>query len=163
MHKVHCFILLPTLFLAFTLYGEEWKERRELAVRELFCLKKVHSFRHIREEECNFLVKKLSESAADGSPVDLSKALFWLTASILFRVAFGQNFHESKFIDKEKIKELVFEAETALGSFTCSDFFPVAGLGWLVDWLSGQHKRRNDVFFKLDDLFQRVIDDHLTP
>ncbi|XP_048626930.1 cytochrome P450 71B19-like [Brassica napus] len=143
---------------------EKWKERRELAVRELFCLKKVHSFRHIREEECNFLVKKLSESAADGSPVDLSKALFWLTASILylFRVAFGQNFHESKFIDKEKIKELVFEAETALGSFTCSDFFPVAGLGWLVDWLSGQHKRRNDVFFKLDDLFQRVIDDHLT-
>ncbi|KAF2553897.1 hypothetical protein F2Q68_00036290 [Brassica cretica] len=39
----------------------------------------------------------------------------------------------------------------------------VAGLGWLVDWLSGQHKRLNDVFFKLDDLFQRVIDDHLTP
>ncbi|KAG2261472.1 hypothetical protein Bca52824_068551 [Brassica carinata] len=109
------------------------------------------------------MVKKLSESAVNQSPVDLSKALFWLTASILFRVALGQNFYESKFIDKEKIEELVFEAETALGSFTCSDFFPVAGLGWLVDRLSGQHKRLNDVFLKLDDLFQRVIDDHLRP
>uniref|UniRef100_M4E8T3 Uncharacterized protein n=1 Tax=Brassica campestris TaxID=3711 RepID=M4E8T3_BRACM len=148
--------------IAFTPYGEEWKERRKLAVRELFCLKKVQSFRYIREEECNFMVKKLSESAVCRSPVDLSKALFWLTASILFRVALGQNFNESKFIDKEKIEELVFEAETALGSFTCSDSFPVAGLGWLVDWLSGQHKRLNDVFFKLDDLFQRVIDDHLS-
>ncbi|XP_010502529.1 PREDICTED: cytochrome P450 71B19 [Camelina sativa] len=149
--------------IGFTPYGDEWKERRKFAVRELFCLKKVQSYRHIREEECNFLVKQLSESAVDRSPVDLSKSLFWLTASILFRVAFGQRFHESEFIDKDKIEELVFEAETALASFTCSDFFPVAGLGWLVDLFSGQHKRLNDVFYKLDALFQHVIDDHLKP
>uniref|UniRef100_M4F5J0 Uncharacterized protein n=1 Tax=Brassica campestris TaxID=3711 RepID=M4F5J0_BRACM len=73
------------------------------------------------------------------------------------------DFHESKFIDKEEIEELVFEAETALASFTCSDFFPVAGLGWLVDWFSGQHKRLNDVYLKLDTLFQLVIDDHMNP
>nr|QWK52236.1 cytochrome P450 71B19-2 [Isatis tinctoria] len=149
--------------IAFTPYGEEWKERRKLAVRELFSLKKVQSFRHIREDECNFLVKKLSESAVDQSPVDLSKSLFWLTASIMFRVVLGQNFHDSKFIDKDKIEELVFEAETALAGFSCSDFFPVAGVGWLVDWLSGQRKRLNDVFLKLDDVLQRVIDDHLSP
>ncbi|KAL1199945.1 Cytochrome P450 71B19 [Cardamine amara subsp. amara] len=149
--------------IGFTPYGEEWKERRKFAVRELFCLKKVQSFRHIREEECNILVKKLTESAVDRSPVDLSKSLFWLTASILFRVVCGQSLDESKFIDKDKVDELVFEAETALGSFTCSDLFPIAGLGWLVDWLSGQHKRLNDVFFKLDALFQHVIDDHSNP
>lgn len=57
----------------------------------------------------------------------------------------------------------MFEAETALASFTCSDFFPVAGLGWLVDWFSGQHKRLNDVYLKLDTLFQLVIDDHMNP
>ncbi|KAL1199946.1 Cytochrome P450 71B19 [Cardamine amara subsp. amara] len=149
--------------IGFSPYGEEWKERRKFMVREFFCLKKVQSFRYIREEECNFLVKKLSESAVDRSPVDLSKTLFWLTASIVFRVAFGQSFYESKFIDKEKVDELLFEAETAQASFTCSDFFPIAGLGWLVDWLSGQHKRLNDVFFKLDALFQHLIDDHLNP
>ncbi|VYS58648.1 unnamed protein product [Arabidopsis thaliana] len=149
--------------LNFTPYGEEWKERRRFLVGELFCSKKVQSFIYIKEEECNFLVKKLSESAVDQSPVDLSKTLFWLAASILFRVAFGQSFHESEFIDTDKIDELVFETETAQASFTCSDFFPIAGLGWLVDWISGQHKRLNDVFLKLDALLQHVIDDHSNP
>ncbi|KAG7626629.1 putative cytochrome P450 [Arabidopsis thaliana] len=147
--------------VGFTPYGEEWKERRKFLVREFFSLKKVQSFGYIREEECNFLVKKLLESAVDQSPVDVSKTLFWLTASVMFRVAFGQSFHESEFIDKDKVDELVFEAETAQASFTCSDFFPIAGLGWLVDCISGQHKRLKDVFFKLDALFQHVIDDHL--
>ncbi|KAG2277175.1 hypothetical protein Bca52824_059730 [Brassica carinata] len=59
----------------------------------------------------------------------------------LKRLAFGESFHESKFVDQENIDELVFEAETALASFTFSDFFPIAGVGWLVDLLSGQHKR----------------------
>ncbi|KAL0657996.1 hypothetical protein Bca4012_078581 [Brassica carinata] len=149
--------------IGFTPYSEEWKERRKFLVREFLCFKKVQSFGYIREEECNLLVKKLSESALDQSPVDLSKTLFWLTASIVFRVSFGQRFHESQLIDKEKVDELIFEAETAQASFTCSDFFPIAGLGWLVDWLSGQHKRLHDVFFKLDALFQRVIDDHMHP
>ncbi|CAN8272627.1 unnamed protein product [Cochlearia groenlandica] len=147
--------------IGFTPYDQEWKERRKFAVRELFCLKKVQFFSPIREQECNLLVKKLSES--NRSSVNLSKILFWLTGSILFRVALGQNFHESKIIDKEKIEDLVFEAENALASFTCSDFFPVVGLGWLVDLLSGQQKRLNDVFVKLDVLFQHVIDDHLSP
>ncbi|CAL9248612.1 unnamed protein product [Arabidopsis halleri] len=147
----------------FTPYGKEWKERRKFLVRELFCSKKVQSFGYIKEEECNFLVKKLSESAVDRSPVDLSKTLFGLAAGILFRVAFGQSFNEIEFINKDKIDELVFEIETAQASFTYSDFFPIAGLGWLVDWISGQHKRLHDAFLKLDALLQHVIDDHSNP
>ncbi|XP_009113241.1 cytochrome P450 71B19-like [Brassica rapa] len=111
--------------IGFSQYSEEWKERRKFLVRELFSLKKVQSSRYIREEECNFMAKKLSESTVDRSTVDLSKTLYWLTASIFFKLAFGHSFHESKFVDQEKIDELVFEAETALASFTCSDFFPV--------------------------------------
>nr|VDD29733.1 unnamed protein product [Brassica oleracea] len=112
---------------------------------------------------CNLLAKKLPESSVEQSPVDLSKTLFCLTASILFRVAFGESFHESKIIDQEKIDELVFEGETALASFAFSDFFPIAGVGWLFDLLSGQRKRLNDVYLKLDVLFQHMIDDHLSP
>ncbi|CAF2040437.1 hypothetical protein HID58_033068 [Brassica napus] len=149
--------------IGFSQYSEEWKERRKFLVRELFSLKKVQSSRYIREEECNFMAKKLSESTVDRSTVDLSKTLYWLTASIFFKLAFGHSFHESKFVDQEKIDELVFEAETALASFTCSDFFPYAGVGWLVDLLSGQHKRLKNVFFKLDAMFQHMIDDHLSP
>ncbi|KAG2249774.1 hypothetical protein Bca52824_089402 [Brassica carinata] len=134
-----------------------------LAVVELFSLKKVHSFKNIREEEVGFMVKKVSESSLKQSPVDLNKTFFSLTASIICRVALGQNFNESGFvIEQDRIEELVRDALVALGSFTCSDVFP-GGLGRLLDWLFGEHKRINKVFEELDAFYQHVIDDHLKP
>ncbi|XP_010556345.1 PREDICTED: cytochrome P450 71B19-like [Tarenaya hassleriana] len=148
--------------IAFTEYGPEWKERRKLAVREVFSMKKVQSFRHVREEECNVLVKKLSESAEKQSPVDLSKALFSVTASIILKIAFGVNFEESKFIHKDRIEQLVLEVETVAADLTCSDLFP-SNVGWFIDWLSGQHKRLGKVCLELDTFLEKVIDDHLKP
>ncbi|XP_018472038.1 cytochrome P450 71B2-like isoform X2 [Raphanus sativus] len=117
---------------------------------------------NIREEEVRFMVKKVSESALEQhTPVDLSKTLFSLTASIICRVALGQNFNESGFvIEQDRIEELVSEALLALGTFTCSDVFP-GGLGRFFDWLFGVHKRINKVFEDLDAFYQHVIDDHL--
>ncbi|KAF8087382.1 hypothetical protein N665_0588s0049 [Sinapis alba] len=149
--------------ITFSQYGAYWREMRKLAVIELFSLKKVQSFRYIREDEVGFVVKKLSESALTQSPVDLSKTFFSLTASIICRVALGQNFHESDFfIDQEKIEELVTEAVDALGAFTFSDFFPGV-LGRFLDLLFQRHKRINKVFDELDAFYQHVIDDHLKP
>ncbi|XP_010458751.1 PREDICTED: cytochrome P450 71B2 isoform X2 [Camelina sativa] len=121
------------------------------------------TIRYIREEEVDLVVKKVSESALNHSPVDLSKTFFSLTASIICRVALGQNFHESGFvIDQDRIEELVNESTEALGTFTFSDFFP-GGVGRFVDWLFQRHKRINKVFKELDAFYQHVIDDHLKP
>ncbi|ESQ35511.1 hypothetical protein EUTSA_v10009445mg, partial [Eutrema salsugineum] len=135
-----------------------WREMRKVAVIELFSLKKVQSFRYIREEEIQLMVKKMSESSQ--SPVDLSKTFFSLTASIVCRVALGQNFHDCEFIDQEKIEELVNEAADALGDFTFTDLFP-GGFGRSIDWLFGKHKKLNKVFKELDAFYQHVIDGHL--
>ncbi|KAJ4913643.1 Cytochrome P450 71B2 [Raphanus sativus] len=147
--------------ISFSQYGEYWREMRKLAVIELFSLKKVQSFKNIREEEVGFMVKKVSESALEHTPVDLNKAFFSLTASIICRVALGQNFNESGFvIEQDRIEELVRDALVALGTITCSDVFP-GGLGRFLDWLSGGHKSINKVFEELDAFYQHVIDDHL--
>ncbi|KAG7654111.1 Cytochrome P450 superfamily [Arabidopsis suecica] len=149
--------------ISFAPYGEYWREVRKLAVIELFSSKKVQSFRYIREEEVDFMVKKVSESALKQAPVDLSKTFFSLPASIICRVALGQNFHESGFvIDQDRIEELVTESAEALGTFTFSDFFP-GGLGRFLDWLFQRHKSINKVFKELDAFYQHVIDDHLKP
>ena len=71
--------------IGFAQYGEYWREMRKLVVIELFSLKKVQSFRKIREEEVGLMVKKVSESALQQSPVDLNKTFFSLTASIICR------------------------------------------------------------------------------
>nr|VDC83900.1 unnamed protein product [Brassica rapa] len=117
-------------------YGEYWREMRKLVVIELFSLKKVRSFRKIREEEVGLMVKKV--------------------------VALGQNFNESGFfIGKGRLEELLNELVLVLGGFTCSDLFPCGGLGRFLDWLFGGHNRINKVFEELDAFYQHVIDDHL--
>lgn len=124
-------------------------------------LRKVQSFRNIQEEEVEVMIKKVSESALEQSPLDLSKTFFSLSASIICRLALGQNFNESDFvIGNERIEELVNEALLALGSLTCSDLFP-GGLGRFLDWLFGGQKRIDKVFEELDAFYQHVIDDHL--
>lgn len=145
--------------IGFGLYNDEWRELRKLAVREFFSVKKVRSFRYAREEEDDFMVKKLRESALKQSPVDLSKTLFFLAASIIFRTAFGQSFSENKHIDKEKIKDLMFEAHRNM-SLKLSDLFPITGLGWLIELVSGQHKMLYDVFTEVDSFLNHIIDDH---
>ncbi|CAH8382370.1 unnamed protein product [Eruca vesicaria subsp. sativa] len=149
--------------ISFSPYGAYWREMRKIAVIELLSLKKVQSFRYIRDEEVGYVVKKLSESALIQSPVDLSKTFFSLTASIICRVALGQNFHVDGFvIDQERIEELVTDATVALGTFTFSDFFPGVA-GRFLDLLFQRDKKINKVFKELDTFYQHVIDDHLKP
>ncbi|KAL1221770.1 Cytochrome P450 71B8 [Cardamine amara subsp. amara] len=77
---------------------------KKLVGLELFSPKKHKSFRYIREEEGDVMVKKIFESAQTQSLVDLRKALFSFTAGIIFRIAFGQNFHECDFIDMDRLE-----------------------------------------------------------
>lgn len=146
--------------IGFAPYGEEWRALRKLAVIELFSLKKFNSFRYIREEENDLLVKKLSEASEKQSPVNLKKALFTLSASIVCRLAFGQNLHESEFIDEDSMEDLASRSEKIQAKFAFSNFFPG---GWILDKITGQSKSLNEIFADLDGFFNQVLDDHLKP
>ncbi|CAA7039245.1 unnamed protein product [Microthlaspi erraticum] len=147
--------------VGFAPYGEEWKALRKLVVVELLNIKKFQSFRYIREEENNLLVKKLTESALTQSPVNLKKTLFTLVASIVCRLAFGINIHNCEFVDEHNVADLVHKFELLVDSIAFSDFFPK--VGWLIDRISGQNKTLNNVFSELDTFFQNILDDHLKP
>ncbi|KAJ8441000.1 hypothetical protein Cgig2_021364 [Carnegiea gigantea] len=62
--------------IAFAPYGEYWRQVRKIATLELFTVKRVQSFRPIREEEVANLVKPLAME--EGSVVNLSEKLFGL-------------------------------------------------------------------------------------
>ncbi|CAA7046291.1 unnamed protein product [Microthlaspi erraticum] len=146
--------------IGFATYGDDWREMRKIAVHELFSQKKLKSFRYIREGESELLVKKLSNSANETptSSVDLRKVIFTFAASIICRLAFGQNFHECDFVDMDKVEELVLESETSIGTLAFADFFPA---GWVIDRISGQYSKVKKAFAKLDKFFNHVIADHL--
>ena len=48
--------------LAFSPYGEYWREIRKLCVLELFSVKRVKSFRFVREDEVDSLMDSISQS-----------------------------------------------------------------------------------------------------
>ncbi|XP_059445103.1 cytochrome P450 71B37-like [Corylus avellana] len=146
--------------MAFGPYSEYWREIRKICVLEVFSVKRVQSYRSIREEEVSLLINSISQSSSSATLVDLSEKLYSLTASITFRVAYGQSFRGSD-LDNEKFQDLVHGAEALMGSFDASEYFPY--VGWIMDKLSSRRRRLERLSHKLDNFFQQVIDLHLSP
>ncbi|TYI51331.1 hypothetical protein E1A91_D12G168600v1 [Gossypium mustelinum] len=146
------------LDVAFAPYSEYWRELRKICVLELFSVKRVKSFRFIREAEVGSIMESISSSSTH--PVNVTEKVFALTGSIIFRIAFGKSFQGSEY-DRAKFYELVHDAETVAGAFSSDECFP--RFGWIIDRLNGHNGRVEKVFGQLDALFQQVIDEHLKP
>ncbi|KDP34532.1 hypothetical protein JCGZ_11082 [Jatropha curcas] len=146
------------LDIAFTPYGDYWREMRKFCFLELFSAKRVQSFQSIREEEVGLLIDSILKSSSSSTPVDLSEKTMSLTANVICRVAFGKSFQERGF-KHERFQEVVREGFAMLGSFTAADFFP--HVGWVVDRLTGLHARSDRVFKEFDEFYQKIIDDHI--
>ncbi|KAF3431170.1 hypothetical protein FNV43_RR25900 [Rhamnella rubrinervis] len=145
--------------VAFTPYGEYWREMRKMCVLELFSMKRVQSYRSIREEEVDSLMNSISESASSSTPVNLTEKLFALTAGMIFKIAFGKSFQESEF-DKHGFVKVVHDTEAMMGGYLAAECIPY--VGWIIDRLTGRHQRLEKLFHELDHFFQQVIDDHLS-
>ncbi|KAK3223487.1 hypothetical protein Dsin_010512 [Dipteronia sinensis] len=149
------------LDIAFAPYGEYWRQIRKISVLELFSLKRVQSFRFIREGEVASLMNTISQSASSAStPVDLSEKIFAFTGSIVFRMSFGQNFRGSN-LGNQNFEKLVHATESIVGGFTTEECFPY--VGWIIDRLNGYHAKLEKVFHELNTFFEKAIDDHLKP
>ncbi|KAH0850014.1 LOW QUALITY PROTEIN: hypothetical protein HID58_095873, partial [Brassica napus] len=127
-----------------------------LKTHDLECCNRPMTIALLKEEETDLMIKKLKESAQKKSPVDLSKTLFHLSASIS---RLWTEFLENKHINKEEIEELMYEAQR-INSYKFSDLFPIAGVGWFIDFVSGQHKRFHNVFSKIDTFLNLIVNDH---
>ncbi|KAF2291809.1 hypothetical protein GH714_035691 [Hevea brasiliensis] len=146
------------LDVAFTPYGDYWREMRKICVLELFSAKRVQSFQFVREEEIDLLIDSIYKSSSSATAVDLSEKTLSLTANITCRVAFGKGFQE-RGLSHERFQEVIHEGLAMLGSFSAADFFPY--VGWIVDRLTGLHARLERNFQEFDVFYQKVIDDHI--
>jgi len=57
--------------IVFAPYGEYWRQLRKIAVTELLSVRRVLSFRAIRDEEVAAMLRAVAEAAADGRPVEM--------------------------------------------------------------------------------------------
>ncbi|KAM7495634.1 hypothetical protein LguiB_030243 [Lonicera macranthoides] len=136
--------------IAFSPYGDYWRQLRRICTIELLSTRRVQSFRSIREEEVLNLVKEISSNK--GSKFNLSKAIFSLTFCITSRAAFGK-----KNKDQEAFALLVDQAFKALGGFSIADMYPTAKLLHVV---TGVRPSLEKIQRKLDEILENIVVDH---
>ncbi|ESQ42676.1 hypothetical protein EUTSA_v10013314mg [Eutrema salsugineum] len=146
------------LDIAFSPYDDYWKEKRKLCVRELFSTKRVNSIQPIKEMEMKKLIDSITESAFEKTPVNLSERFISLNANVVCKASFGVSF-QGTVLNNEKFLDLVHETFEVLKSFSASEFFPY--IGWIFDWFTGLHERRDRCVRDFDAFYEQMIDLHL--
>lgn len=120
--------------------------------------KKLASYKAIREEEVDNLVKKISKHASlsNDEPIDLSKLLFMFMLDVVCRVVSGK-----MNVDDEKrafLKSVIEENFNLLGRFSLGDMFP--SFAWLENFVGlGKRAKRN--LARWDKLLEEIIQIHI--
>jgi cytochrome P450 len=136
--------------VAFSKYGEHWRQLRKICVLELLSAKRVESFKPIREEEVSGLIKSISES--EGSVVNLTQKIISMTYGIVTRATIGKkNRHEQVFISA--IKEL----GSLLGVMCIADLYP--SIKMLQRMVSKEKTKLEKIHRETDIILQDIIDD----
>ncbi|KAL3635080.1 hypothetical protein CASFOL_022134 [Castilleja foliolosa] len=139
--------------VAFSPYGEYWRQAKSICVNQLLSKRKIQSFRNVREEEVFLVVKKIRESCNEKKVIfNLGEILASLTSDIICRVALGRKYGDRKF------KEVVETLGDLLGDFSIGEFIP-----WLV-WIkyyNGINGRVKKVAKEIDDFLEDVVREHM--
>jgi len=107
--------------VAFSPYGEYWRQAKKISVLELLSLKSVQSFQYVREEEVEALINKIRRSCLKGVSVNLSEMLIATSNNIASRCILGQKFEEEN--GKSRFGQLSRRVMVLFVAFCFGDFF----------------------------------------
>ncbi|XP_014517270.1 cytochrome P450 71D9-like [Vigna radiata var. radiata] len=136
--------------IAFSPYGDYWRQLRKICALELLSSKRVQSFQPIREEELTKFIKSIA--SREGSPINLTKEILTTISTIVSRTALG-----SKYRDHQKFISAVRKATEVAGGFDLGDLYPSAG--WLQN-ISGLKSKIEQYHQQTDQIMQSIVDDH---
>ncbi|KAI8549152.1 hypothetical protein RHMOL_Rhmol06G0004400 [Rhododendron molle] len=136
--------------IAFSPYGDYWRQMRKICILELLSAKNVHSFCSIREDEVFHLIESIKSSLA--SPINLTTMMFSLTNDIIFRASFGKRYK-----DKDVLISLMKESNELVGGFDVCDLFPSLKV---LHFLSGMRSKLVRLHQKMDQILEEIISEH---
>jgi cytochrome P450 len=146
---------LATLYgcrdIAFSPYGEPWRQSRRIAVVHLLSAKRVDSFRALRLQEVAGLVRQIRAGAG---VVNVSELTAGLTNTVVSKATFGNKLGG---VEPAVVRDMMKELTDVLVTFAVSDWFP--RLGWL-DWARGLDARVKKTAARLDAILEGAIAEH---
>ncbi|XP_048234790.1 premnaspirodiene oxygenase-like isoform X1 [Ricinus communis] len=136
--------------IVFAPYGDQWRQLRKICILELLSLKRVQSFRSVREEEVLFLVNSISSNA--GSPINLGKMVLSLSSTLTLRNAFGKFCKQ-----KDEFVPLVKKILLMLEGFSVADTFPSFKF---LHGLTGIRRKLERLHQEADTILENIIKEH---
>ncbi|KAL6857083.1 hypothetical protein ACP4OV_018465 [Aristida adscensionis] len=144
--------------VAFAPSGEHWRHARKIVTTHMLGPKKVHSFRHGRQEEVSLVIAEIRKTAAVASPtaVDMSELLGAYTNDVVCRAVLGESHRDQG--RNRLFRELIEINVSLLGGFNLEDYFPsLVRLQLLSKIVCAKAKR---IGRRWDELFDKLIDEH---
>ncbi|XP_059669267.1 desmethyl-deoxy-podophyllotoxin synthase-like [Cornus florida] len=136
--------------IGFAPYGDHWRQLRKFCILELLSVKRVQSFRPIREEEISNLIK--TNSTHTGSLINLTEKFFSMTYSITAKAVIGKKFHGRK-----EFISLVKETIELGGGLNIADLYPSFKMLALITGLGTRIEKTHQ---KIDRTLTNIIDEH---
>jgi hypothetical protein len=143
--------------IAFSPYGEPWRQSRRIAVVHLLSVKRVGSFRALRLQEVAGFVQQIRAACSageGGGVVNVSELTVSLTNTVISKAAFGNKLGG---VEPAMVRDMMKELTDVLVTFAVSDLFP--RLRWL-DRATGLDARVKKTAAKLDGLLEGALAEH---
>ncbi|RDX63848.1 Cytochrome P450 71D9, partial [Mucuna pruriens] len=136
--------------VAFTPYGDYWRQLRKIFALELLSSKRVQSFQPIREEVLTDFIKWIASK--EGSAVNVTEEVTSTIFTITARTALGNRCRHH-----QKLISVVKEAAKISGGFDLGDLYPSAK--WLQH-MSGLKPNLEKLHQQADQIMQNIINEH---
>ncbi|CAJ2646312.1 unnamed protein product, partial [Trifolium pratense] len=137
--------------IAFSPYGDYWRQMRKICMLELLSNKRVQTFSYIREDETRNFIKSIQSLA--GSSVNLTNRIFSLVSSTVSRSAFGD-----KTEDQDEFVILIRKTIESLGGLEPADLFP--SMKSIIQVLTGSKSRTEKMHKKSDKIMEIIVRKH---
>ncbi|KAK6924769.1 Cytochrome P450 [Dillenia turbinata] len=141
--------------LAFSPYGEYWRELKRLCVSELLSSKRTESFQFIREEETANLIEKIREACVEKVPVNLSELIISTANNIICRCVLGKKYEGDE--AGTGFGQVSLKAMDLMLAFSFREFFPF--IGWM-DNFTGYNRKLKEIFNEMDGFLEQVVKKH---
>ncbi|OIT04639.1 cytochrome p450 71d7 [Nicotiana attenuata] len=136
--------------IAFSPYGNYWRQMRKVCLLELLSAKNVKSFNSIRQDEVHRMIEFFRSSP--GKPVNVTKRFSLFTSSMTCRSAFGQEYKE-----QDEFVRLVKKVSNLMEGFDVADIFPSLKF---LHLLTGMKAKVMNTHNELDAILENIINEH---